>query len=282
MNDQTQAAEISKEDLFVCGACGETSLWQETYWQDKTPNTPLRIAHVPDLHYRIFCPKCGNVVAEHVDNSSPIAWAEGARPMKVNLRPAEMGGNRIYYSRYFVPYEKKVADLQGYIKAVEHESQSFTVAKKQTLDELLSWLQSNDRDKRRAAAVEMRKFKDVRSAAALVNAFKYQDIDLQHCLEDSLIEIGEPAIQPLIEALNDQSSYVRWRALFTLKKNPIEIFRKIGSKAKGAIPILEGLLKDREEHVREAAKESLTKIRDSLMDSDPVIKRKKWWEFWKN
>jgi HEAT repeat protein len=67
-------------------------------------------------------------------------------------------------------------------------------------------------------------------------------------------------VPTLTEALHDENHYVRHDVVITLGK--------FGQEAKGAIPALKGLLKDKEPNVRHGAANSLKKIsaEDALAD----------------
>ena len=65
------------------------------------------------------------------------------------------------------------------------------------------------------------------------------------------MKIGEPAVEPLIEALKDKDQDVRWEAALALGN--------IGDE-RAVEPLIEAL-KDEDEDVREAAGEALEKIK---------------------
>ena len=69
---------------------------------------------------------------------------------------------------------------------------------------------------------------------------------------ESLVEIGEPAVEPLIQALKDEDSFVR--------EGAAEALGKIGDKR--AVEPLINALKDEDRDVREAAAEALGEIGD--------------------
>jgi ankyrin repeat protein len=114
---------ISDEDVIICGKCDQASVWNETFYQDRTLGTPRRIGeHIPDIHYRIFCPKCGHLIAESVDDAGKMYWVKKARPRKAGLVPTKAGGRRILESKFEVPYSEDDLNIQGYLALFEKKT----------------------------------------------------------------------------------------------------------------------------------------------------------------
>jgi len=241
---------ISKEELFLCGACRETSPWNKIYYQDTTPGSPFSTS-IHYSHPRVFCPKCGHLVAERTSIEVEIDWVENAKPMLPGKMPMTGGGMPLI-SEYCVPYEKKSFNLQGYLGKIEKERQISESTKVQTLERLLESMKNSDPEVRLRAAGELVKFKEEKVAKAIVDAFKYKDRRSQDWLERALEEIGEFSIIPLTEGLNNDDSFIRWRAAFTLS----EIVRKIPDQRAGE-PLLKALISDDNINVKRIAAQAL-------------------------
>jgi HEAT repeat protein len=58
--------------------------------------------------------------------------------------------------------------------------------------------------------------KDIRAVKALIKAWDDEDFDVRVKAAESLVEIGTLAVEPLISLLQDEDSYLRWRAAWCL------------------------------------------------------------------
>ena len=83
--------------------------------------------------------------------------------------------------------------------------------------------------------------------------------------------IGEPAVEALTRALNDQDWLIRMRAAQALGR--------IGDAS--AVEALTQALKDKDRRVREVAKRTLEMIELGKSGAEPEVGTKRWWEFWK-
>ncbi|MFX0163096.1 MAG: HEAT repeat domain-containing protein, partial [Candidatus Hodarchaeota archaeon] len=85
----------------------------------------------------------------------------------------------------------------------------------------------------------------------LIQALKDKDIDIRSRAAEALVEIGEPAVEHLIQALKDEDRYVRRYTAWTLGE--------MGDKR--AVEPLTQALNDGDNRVREALKAALEKIK---------------------
>ena len=97
---------------------------------------------------------------------------------------------------------------------------------------------------------ELKKLKNS-AIVPLIQALKFKNGNFRNNVESTLVEIGEPAIEPLIEVLADDNWHVRLSA--------IRILEKIGDRR--AIGPLKIMLNDRHENVAKAAKEALRRLK---------------------
>jgi len=97
--------------------------------------------------------------------------------------------------------------------------------------------------------------KDVEGLIKALRFEKYKDVDLIRDAVEALGKIGEPAVEPLIQALKDKDNGVRGSAA--------EAFGMIGDKrAKRAVEPLIQTLKDKDWYVRKASVVALGSIGD--------------------
>jgi HEAT repeat protein len=103
------------------------------------------------------------------------------------------------------------------------------------------------------AALIFRELKDESTVEPLTQALGDKDYGVRRKASEALIEIGEPAIAPLIKALNNDNTITReW------------VIRTLGEiKNRKAInPLIQTLRKDEKSWIRERAAEALEKIGD--------------------
>ena len=126
-----------------------------------------------------------------------------------------------------------------------------TLKDPQAIDPLLTALQDENRAVRRAVTLALGKLRDVRTVSSLVKALQDPDWEVQNNAARALEAIGEPAIDPLFQTLNDESKYLRRAA--------VRILGKIGD-IRAEEPLTK-LLQNEDRELQIAVKEALAKIK---------------------
>jgi HEAT repeat protein len=110
---------------------------------------------------------------------------------------------------------------------------------------------------RRSAAFELGKLgsKAKKAVPSLISALKDMESAVRDEAERTLIRVGEPGVDALVEALKDKENdqFVRLRI--------VNIIGAIGPDAKAALPALELAKKDESSFVREGAEEAIFRVR---------------------
>ena len=125
------------------------------------------------------------------------------------------------------------------------------------VEELIEKLQKGSAEERAEAARRLGRMKDERAVEPLIGKLGNLEV-LEHLvfgqkyIVEALVEIGKPAVEPLIKALGNEDADVRSAAARTLEK--------IGD-AKAVGPLI-GLLRDRNADVRWNAASALGEIKD--------------------
>jgi hypothetical protein len=224
---------MQAQDEFVCGSCGVKSLWRESYYQTNTPEGPgasLPKAGYRDLsawysieHYRAFCPRCGDLVAD--DGPSGMAWSGGARPTVAGKLPAQGGGNWILpveaFTSCLVPRQSRTLDIEGLKRA-----EAFVAAQ--------------DEQRRKAPIGD------------LIDKLRASKGRMAGDIEGELTARGAEAVPYLAAALKDPEVYLRWRTCYILKA--------MGKQADGAREALVEALRDEAESVRSGAEDALRSV----------------------
>jgi len=113
-----------------------------------------------------------------------------------------------------------------------------------------------------SAAEALGKIRDARAVEPLIQAIKYNsDYAVQEKSRDALIEIGEPATDALIVALNDSDKWVRYHAAYCLA---------YANDAK-AIGPLEYALSDEDKDVREMAQNSVLRLEEAVESKEELV-----------
>lgn len=123
----------------------------------------------------------------------------------------------------------------------------------QNVEALISALKVSDREIRWNAAVKLGEIGDKRAIEPLIGALKDGYIPVNLPAAEALVQIGEPAVIPLIKALEDKVKTVRFFSA--------EILGKIGDRR--SVEALINALKENEADVRHSAAEALGKIGDT-------------------
>jgi hypothetical protein len=242
----TPAETMQGQDEFICGSCGATSSWRESYYQANTPDGPgasLPKAGYGDIsawysreHYRAFCPRCGDMVAD--DGPDGMQWTDGARPKMADKLPAQGGGKWILCIEDFVsclvPRQGRTLDIEGFKRA----------------------------EARLAAAEEGRR---KASIPDLIDKLRASKGRMAGDIEGELSARGAEAVPYLVTALKDPEVYLRWRTCYVLKA--------MGRQAAGARPSLVEALRDQAESVRSGAEDALR----SIGPVGAADKAKSWW-----
>ncbi|HUK56042.1 MAG TPA: HEAT repeat domain-containing protein [Nitrospiria bacterium] len=93
------------------------------------------------------------------------------------------------------------------------------VALADRVDDLLKMLQSKTPMDRREAAHELGRAKDSRAVSPLIAALKDEEPMVRLDVSGALIEIGEPVVDPLIQAMKlDNDSIFLWNAIRVLEE----------------------------------------------------------------
>jgi HEAT repeat protein len=119
------------------------------------------------------------------------------------------------------------------------------------VEPLITALKSENRDLQQKAVEALGKIGDVRAVEPLIAAFSYMYDNNYPC--NALAKIGKPAVEPLLGALSNKRSSIRFSAIYAL--------RKIKDRLT-VLPII-GMLKDPDVDVRECAANTLGVIGDS-------------------
>ena len=127
---------------------------------------------------------------------------------------------------------------------------------KKGTDALVRALSDEDQYVRAAAARSLGQVKAENAAGSLVDALKDKNWLVRLNAREALLQIGEPAFEPLIAALKDKNSRFRWQAAWVMGRIKTE---------KAIQPLIEALA-DADWMVRDEAAVALTKI-----DSEKVI-----------
>jgi len=176
---------------------------------------------------------------------------------------------------------KAEKDVEGLIKALKY---------------------SLDMEIRGEAALALGEIGDARAVGPLTQALKDKNDFFVADVEEALVKIGEPAVEPLIQALKDEDSGVRWAAAATLGEIKDEravapLIQALKDGGRGvrwqaamalvemgepAVEPLIQALKDEEEEVRWAATEALGRMGDAravesliqaLKDEDELVRK---------
>jgi len=123
---------------------------------------------------------------------------------------------------------------------------------------------------RRSAAFELGKLgsKAKKAVPSLISALKDMESAVRDESERTLIRIGEPGVDALVEALKDKENdeFVRLRI--------VNIIGAIGPDAKAALPALELAKKDGSSFVREGAEEAIFRVRLDAKTLVTMLKEK--------
>lgn len=119
------------------------------------------------------------------------------------------------------------------------------------LEPLIEALKDKDWNVQEKTAEALGKIGDERAVEPLIYTLKDKSLIVRRASTVALVKIGEPAVGPLIKALDDENWYVRYYAA--------EVLGKIGDKR--AVEPLKKALKDEIRNVRSKAAEALEKIK---------------------
>jgi HEAT repeat protein len=87
------------------------------------------------------------------------------------------------------------------------------------VDDLIAELQAKNTMERRQAAHDLGKLKDPRSVGPLISALNDKEPMVRLDVSGALIEIGEPVVNPLIQAVKtDDNSIFLWNAIRVLEE----------------------------------------------------------------
>jgi HEAT repeat protein len=160
--------------------------------------------------------------------------------------------------------------VEPLIQALKVEGESCGILKKAAealgkigepaVESLIQALRDDDITVRYLAARTLGEIKDERAVEVLIPALKDEGSIIGNHISyvrvkaaEALGKIGEPAVELLIQALNDDDNNVRYLAAWALGE----------IRDKRAVESLNQLLNDSDANVRETAKESMKKIRKS-------------------
>ena len=218
---------MSDHDEFICGRCGVTSQWGDRYYQSYTPDVPCSQLPVPTYgtwafteHYRAFCPRCGDMVAEA--GTAGLAWSGGARPVVANKLPTQRGGNWIFE---FAPFTSCLVARQDRAFNIEHFKQT-------------SASERARQESRHRATI-----------SDLIDKLRASKGKMAGNIEGELSSRGAEAVPHLIEALKEPEVYLRWRTCYVLKA--------MGREAGDARDALVQALQDEAQSVRDGAQDAL-------------------------
>lgn len=194
-----------------------------------------------------------------------------------------------------VPEMEAKKDVDGLIRALTYNDKLIRRAAAWSLRRIgdaravepltQSLLGDEDPDVRRASATVLGQLKDTRAVKPLIQALSYRDV-LEKA-EMTLRTIGQPAVEPLVQALKDKHGYVRreaarilnywldWKprdnaetvAYLLAERNSDELARL----GKQAVELLIEALNHEDQDVRGDAAETLGKIKDPRA-IEPLIK----------
>jgi hypothetical protein len=68
------------EQVVTCAACESSFAWGDAYLQDRTPGATFNPGK-GDLHRRVFCPKCGSLVAEGLTDAEIASGIGGGHEL---------------------------------------------------------------------------------------------------------------------------------------------------------------------------------------------------------
>lgn len=206
----------------------------------------------------------------------------------------ENRGNKQKWERFFQKADKMLGapqTIRGFLLAMRDcclasnaEIPSFVVeelggrggldpelVRRLQLEQRVRYLTSNLRlpyaDDRRAAANALASIgpKAESSIGALISAFRDDDEEVRGSAAEALIKIGPASVPALIDKLNDERHYVRFRAAYVLGM--------FGHNAESAISTLIKLLQDEHPAVRRRAAETLGLIGPGSQDAIPSLSR---------
>ena len=113
-----------------------------------------------------------------------------------------------------------------------------------------------------SAAEALGKIRDSRAVVPLVQTIKYNsDYAVQEKARDALIDLGEPATDALIVALNDSDKLVRYHAAYCLAYS---------NDARAVVP-LEYALSDEDKDVREMARNSVLRLEEAVDSKEGLV-----------
>jgi HEAT repeat protein len=123
------------------------------------------------------------------------------------------------------------------------------------VEPLISALEDEKGFVQESAAKALGKIRDVTAVEPLIQAIKHNsDYAVQEKARDALIDIGEPATDALIVALNDSNKWVRYHAAYSLAY----------SNDARAIGPLEYALSDEDKDVRDTALDSVLRLEEAV------------------
>ena len=170
----------------------------------------------------------------------------------VRLNAAESLG-KIGDAKAVGPLTKAMEDRASVVRITA--TQALGKIGKPAVEALMEGLKSSDEDVRMCAAVGLGKIRDVRAVKPLIEALRLKTRwrGAEGSAANALVEIGEPAVEPLIAVLKDSDENVRNLAIVSLGD--------IGD-ARAVEPLI-AVLKDSDANVRNLAIVSLGDIGDA-------------------
>jgi HEAT repeat protein len=219
--------------------------------------------------------------------------------------------NRLFWPPNVDELKAKI-DVDGLIKALEYEKDRQVqcdaakalgkIGNERAVEPLINALKNKEGNVRRESAEALGKIGDTRAVEPLVKALGYGSYGPESIVVESLVKMGKPAVEPLIQAMKDKNRYVRKGAAYVFFETgdaravePLvkalgdeydDVCKVVGDAlVKIGAPAVEPLIQasqDENKDVRRKAVEALVKIEDeravepliqALQDDDFVVRR---------